>query len=177
MRCLTFVIAVLVMTLSNCKSLDKLTMFDLDYESDFIFQSGLPLNLPFSINGPDVTTNSEQEFAINDTRKDLIESILLKELKLTVTNPSGKSFSFLKSVSVFISAPGVQEVLVASKSNIADQVGGELLLDLSGVELMEYIKSDSFNLRVSATTDEILLSDVGIKINSIFGVDAKILGI
>jgi len=162
---------------SACKQLDKLTQFYVNYESNIAYNSGLPVSLPISIATPDMPTNAEEEFANNDTRKDLIESIKLKLLKLTITNPSGKTFSFLKDIRVYISAPGLPEVEVANKLNIDDNVSSTLDLAVFDVELQEYIKADKFSLRTFSTTDQVLTGSVQVKVESRFFVDAKILGI
>ena len=170
-------IVICCVILSGCKAIDKLTKFNMDYETDIVYNSGLPINIPFDISSPDVQTSSEQEFSINDTRKDLIESIKLTELKLNITSPSGKTFSFLKEVLVYISSDGLPEVEVARKTNIDDSVGSELMLDPLDVELKEYIKADKFVLKVSGTIDQLLVSQVNVHVYSKFFVDAKILGI
>lgn len=161
---------------TSCKKLHELTQFHMDYESDYTYNAGVPVNLPVTLNSPDVTTNSEQEFAINDTRKDLIESIKATELKLTVTSPAGKTFSFLKEVRIYISADGLPETEVAEKLNIDNTVGSELPLTTFDVELKEYIKADKFKLKVVSTTDEVLTGNVQVHIYTNFFVDAKILG-
>src|SRR5690606_24347067 len=117
--------------LSECKKIDQLTKFEIDYESDITFQSGLPLNIPITLYSPDVATNSEEEFSINDTRKDLIESIKLIRLRLVVISPPGQTLAFLKNVSIYISSTDLPETRVAFKDNIDDNVGTELLLDVT----------------------------------------------
>lgn len=167
----------LLLGITGCKQIDKLTQFNMDYESDITYSAGIPVNLPFNIATPDVATNSESEFAINDIRKDLIESIRLTQARLTITSPSGKTFSFLKDVRVYISAPNLPEVEIANKLNIDNSIGGEIQLDITDTELQEYIKAEKFNLRVASTTDEIISSQVNVHVYSNFFVDAKILGI
>jgi hypothetical protein len=163
--------------LCGCNKLHKLTQFNMDYDSDIVFNAGLPINLPVNISTPDMATNSEQEFAVNDTRKDMIESIKLTQLKLNITSPSGKTFSFLKEVHLFISAPNLPEIEIANKLAIDDGVGSELLLTVFDLELQDYIKADKFVLKVNTTTDQILTSDVHVHVYSNFFVDAKILGL
>lgn len=148
----------------------------MDYNSDYTYSAGIPVNLPITLNSPDVTTNSEQEFAINDTRKDLIESIKAKDVKLSITAPAGKTFSFLKDVRIYILADGLPETEVAEKLNIDNSVGGELPLTVFDVELKDYIKADKFKLKVVSTTDEVLTGNVQVHIYTNFFVDAKILG-
>ena len=172
------VIAAVLLTATGCKAIDKLTKFDVDYNSSLVYTaSGLPINLPVTINSPDVTTNAEEEFAINDTRKDLIESIKLTQATLTITSPQGETFSFLKDIDVYLVADGLPEVLIAHKNSIPNTVGAQIDLDLENVELKEYIKKDAFRLKVTSTTDEAIVSDVNVDVYTKFFVDAKILGI
>lgn len=169
--------ALSILAFAACKQLDKLTQFYMDYNASYSYSAGLPVNLPVTFQTPDVTTNAEQQFEVNDTRKDLIESITLKQLTLSVTSPTGQTFAFLKSVEVYISATGLSEVRVAHKQNIPDNVGAQFDLDLDNAELKEYIKADSFKLRVMSTTDQITTGDIDVNIYSKFFVDAKILGL
>ena len=165
------------MILDSCKKVQKLTQFDMDYSSQVTIPSSTGINLPFSIGTPDIATNSEAEFAVNDTRKDLIEKITLKSMKLTVSSPSTGNFDFLKSAEIYIKAEGLDPVLIASKYNIKDGEGNVLNMDVSGNDFKEYIKKDKFSLEVKSVTDKIITQDYTLKVDAVFFVDAKILGL
>ncbi len=166
----------LVLLSLGCKKIDQFTQFNIEYNESVVVPSSTGINLPFNILAPDVETNSESTFAINDTRKDLIESILLTQLDLTLTAPSNEDFSFLKSVEIFISSDGLSETRIAWQENIQDNVGNVLNLVVGNDDLKEYIKKEKFALRIRTVIDEILSSDHHIDVHSVFFVDAKILG-
>ncbi|MCF8254667.1 MAG: hypothetical protein K9I36_08920 [Bacteroidia bacterium] len=159
-----------------CKKVDKLTKFNLNYEENVTIPSSTGINLPFNILSPDITTNSESSFSVNNTRKDLIESIKLTKLDLEIISPSNGNFNFLKSVDIYISADGLAETKIAYKENIPNNVGSKLSLDLTDTDLKEYIKKDKFSLKLVSVTDEFIATDYKIKISTSFFVDAKILG-
>jgi hypothetical protein len=163
----------LIFGLSSCKKLDELTKFDIKFNQEFTIQSGGNLNLPFDILTPDMTTNSEYEFELNDTRKDLVNEIKLKEMVLTIKSPESSDFSFLKSVSVFIKAEGLSELKLAWKESISDDIGNQLVMDVSSEDFKEYIKKDKFSIRVNTTTDKVIKNDHVIDIYSVYRVDAK----
>lgn len=165
----------IILSIFGCKRIDKLTQFDMEFNETVVIPSSTGINLPFNILTPDVETNSESTFEVNDTRKDLIEEIILTSLDLTITSPSNADFSFLKSINVYISAEGLNEVKIAWKDNIPSDVKA-LNLDVTGVDLKEYIKADKFSLRLNTETDELLASDHHIDVHSVFFVDAKIFG-
>ena len=165
----------IILSILGCEQIDKLTQFDMEFNETVVIHSSTKINLPFNILTPDIETNSNSTFESNDTRKDFIEEIILTTIDMTITSPSNADFSFLKSINVYISAEGLNEVKIAWKDNIPSDVT-VLNLNVTGVDLKKYIKKDEFSLRLNTETDEILTSDYHIKIHSIFFVDAKILG-
>ncbi len=172
-----FSVLVLLLTFCSCDKVDELTKFDIDYDTSVVIASAANINLPFDVVTPDVETNSESEFAVNDTRKDLIEEIKLKSLRLELASPEDADFSFLESVEIFISAEDLPELQVASIVEVPMDAGTVIELDTSDDDLKDYIKKDRFSLRLNTVTDEVLTEDHTIDVKSIFFVDAKILGI
>lgn len=162
--------------LIGCKKIDELTQFDMNYDQKVVIPSSTGINLPFNIFSPDVQSNSETTFAINDTRKDLIEDINLKQLTLTLTSPLNGDFSFLKSIELFITSSALEEVKIAWKDNIASNIGKSIELETTDADLKEFIKGEEFTLRVRAITDELITSNHELDVHSEFFVDAKILG-
>jgi hypothetical protein len=161
----------------GCKVVDKLTQFTMDYDESIVISSLIGINLPFNLFTPAISTNSESTFEVNETRKDLIEKIVLRKLELTLTLPQGSDFSFLKAATVFISAEGLPELEIATIDNIADNVGNFLQFSTYDTDLKDYIKKDQISLRLNTTTDELILSDQEVKVHTEFFVDARILGI
>ncbi|MBT9188204.1 hypothetical protein [Zobellia russellii] len=164
-------------TLTSCDKLDELTKFDLDYNSQVTIPSSAGIDLPFDMFTPDMETNSDSQFEVNDTRKDLIEEIKLTKLELEITSPDDSDFSFLESIEIYISAEGLDEIMIASKEEVDENIGDVLDVDVIDVDLKEYIKKDKFNLRLNTVTDELISMDHEIDVNSTFFVDAKILGL
>ncbi|MFT6717116.1 MAG: hypothetical protein ACJA0Q_001767 [Saprospiraceae bacterium] len=171
-RCL--ISGVILFLFVSCSKIDEFTQFEMDYSEQVIIPSSSGLSLPFNLYSPDVETNSESTFEVNDTRKDLIEQIKLTKLNLTLTSPSNSDFSFLKSIDIYINATGVSEVKVAWSSDIPSS--NIIEMTTTDADLKEFIKKDDFTLRVNTVTDEILTSDHHIDIYSNFYVDAEVLG-
>ncbi|WP_424003048.1 hypothetical protein [Maribacter sp. IgM3_T14_3] len=162
---------------SACDKLDELTKFDMEYSQRATIPSTTGINLPFDVFTPEMETNSESTFAVNDTRKDLIEEIRLTKLELVMISPDGADFSFLNSIEVYISADGFEEIRIASLDEVPEDAGSVIALDTSDTDLKEYIKSDEFSLRLNTVTDELMSTDHELEVNSTFFVDAKILGL
>ena len=169
----TFMILLLV---AGCKKIDKLTQFEMEYNETVVIPTSTGINLPFNLISPDIKSNSESTFSVNNTHKDLVEEIKLTKLDLTLSSPSNGDFGFLKSIEIFISAEGLSEEIIAWKENIPSDVDKYIELETAETDLKEYIKKAEFTLRLSTVTDETLTSDHYIDIHSLFFVDAKVLG-
>ncbi len=166
-------------TLFSCKQIDKLTQFDLDYSTNVTIKSAtiVDLNTPFNFYTPAIKTNSNSELEVNDSRKDLVEQIKVKSLKMKVTSPAGGNFDFLKSIRIYISAEGLEEKMIAWKTDMKDDGSTTITLETADDNLKDYILKDSFQLRTETVTDQLLTQDTDIEIDAVFWVDAKILGV
>jgi hypothetical protein len=158
--------------LTSCNMNEAGISFNLTYRTNFTFKKSSPISLPFNILSPPITTNSEAEFKKNNTRADKVVEVKALTGTLTITAPSGTTFSFAKDAYLYINADGLSENLIAFKENIGndDQV---ITLDLPNVDLAPYIKANSFTLRLKVTTDETLTKDVDIDAKVLFRIKAN----
>lgn len=168
-----FVLFVGVFGMTGCKA--KFTQFNMEYNSQATIPSTTPVDLPFDVTTPDQTTNSSYKFEVNDTRKENIKKITLTELRISIIAPEGETFSFLKDMSVYISADGLSEKLVAYKYDINNSIGAVLNCDVTNEDLQAYIKADSFVIRLETVTDEVISNDIDVNIYTDFFVDAKLI--
>ena len=161
----------------SCEKLSELTVFDIEDETEITIPASTIIDSPFSIETPPISTNSESEFENNNTNSDLIESIVLKSLSFAIESPDDGNFNFLQEVRIFISADGLDEVEIAFAENLEDDNLKSIDLTVLDIELKDYVKQDSYNLRASTITDRTINEDHTIKISSTFTVDAEILGL
>lgn len=166
----------ILLFLAGCKAVDKLTQFNMDFNSTVVIPVPEETNLPSDVKTPDVVTNSESTFSVKDTRKDMIEEVKLTSLELTITSPSTGNFDFMKTINVYMTAEGLPETKIAWKENIPNEAGSVLELNTSNEDLKEYIKKDKIVLRLNTVTDELITTEHHIDILSVFFVDARILG-
>lgn len=163
-----------IATLLSCERLNEFTQFEMDYRHTVTIPANTGINLPINISTPEKETNASSTFESNDTRKDLIEKVRLTKLQLSILDPAEGSFRFLKDIEIFLDADGLDEIRIAWKEGITDDVGNELDLEVTEEDLQEYVKKSSYSLRVRTVTDEALDEDHEIEIYSVFFVDAKV---
>lgn len=172
MKIKTIVITALISLLTiSCDEVDKLLTFNISDEATFKINSGLPFDTPFEVATPDITTNSSAEFQNNNTRSDLVKDVKLDHLKLTIINPADKTFSFVKSVHIYISTDGTDEIELAYQDNISTSEN-TLNLTCTTQKLDKYIKASSYKIRTSVTIRETLTQEVTVKADINFKVTA-----
>lgn len=157
--------------LSSCDAVDDLLTFTISNETSIQIKSTSPINLPSEIITPDVTTNSSAEFENNKTKASLVKDVKLKSLKLTITNPTDKTFTFLKSVHLYISTTDSDEIELAYQDNINASTNSIDLI-CTDARLDQYIKADKYKIRTKVTLKETLTKDVTVKAEMKFRVTA-----
>lgn len=165
------VTALFLVSFFSCETIEDLLTFKITDSTTFTIENSYGIDIPFSVPTPDITTNSSQEFENNDTRSDLVETIKLKKLELTIQSPDDFTFSFLKSLEIYISANGVEEIQIAYKDNIPRDVSS-IELETTDNDLSAYIKKDTYELKVKAVTREAFARDVTIKADMEYQVKA-----
>ncbi|HEY0741618.1 MAG TPA: hypothetical protein VGD40_09150 [Chryseosolibacter sp.] len=155
----------------QCKQVDDLLTFTIANQVAMTVPSNSPLNLPLELATPEVATNSSQTFANNNTEASLVKDVKLQELKLTITSPAGKTFSFLKSIQVYISTTSNNEILLASLDNIPS-TASTISLTPTQQKLDVYAKASSYKLRTAIVTRETVTQSVDMNADLKFRVTA-----
>ncbi|SHL14872.1 hypothetical protein [Flavobacterium chilense] len=157
--------------LTSCSAVDDLLSFTISNATSIKIQSTSPINLPSEIITPDVTTNSSAEFQNNKTKASLVKDVKIRSLKLTISDPSDKTFTFLKSVHLYISTTDSDEIELAYQDNI-NSSSNTIDLICTDARLDQYIKADKYKIRTKVTLKETLTKDVTIKADMKFRVTA-----
>lgn len=161
----------IVFTLVRCEEVDKMLTFPVNDRTTIQIESSSPLSL-LNVPTPPVTSNSETQYENNKTRADLVKNVTLDELKLTITDPPAKTFSFLKTIRIYISSDQNNEIELASLENITSNAN---VLELIPTEakLDTYARADSYTLRTEVITDETLTETIEVQIDLRFLVTAE----
>jgi hypothetical protein len=159
-----FIIVNIILYLGSCH-LDEKIAIDIDYNTEATIPSIIGIDLPFEIPIPAISTNINSKLESVNSKKEYLHTAKLQELTISALNPEDQSFNFLKKIEVYIKADGLDEVKIAEKQVIPEDIGNELDLDVNkDQDLSEYIKKDKFNLRVKATSRKVLLHSVKVNI-------------
>lgn len=161
---------------SGCKLFDELRTFSMDFNSSFTIPGNSLVSIPIDIPTPPITTNSQETFDTEGIATEWIDEIKLTHVTLTITSPSGETFSFLQSVHSYINASGQTETLLASKDPVPETIGNTMALDVTGTDLKAFVSQSEFSLNTVVTTDESQVQEVEVDIAMTFEVKATIPG-
>lgn len=109
----------------SCKKILNLLTFQINDSTTFQLPATAPL--PGGVAGPvltlpGITVNStaSNTYQNNNTAADYVQDVTLDRLALTITDPAGQNFDFVKSISISIStdANGAGKLLLASLSPV-----------------------------------------------------------
>lgn len=166
-------ILMLFASIIGCKKVRELTYFNINQSTTLTIPATNVVGVG-SIPAVPVTNNAQSEFKKQGTEDKYVEEVKLQDITLSIQSPQGHSFNFLNSIKIFISAPGHNETLLASKENVPENVSS-FSLETTGENLDRFIKADSYSLRIETVTDELLSEEVKILTEMIFRVRAKVL--
>ena len=165
-------IVTVMLLITSCNVIDDLLTFTIDTQTTFKIASGFPIGTAINVITPDVTTNSSSTFENNNTKADLVKDVKISELKLTITDPSNRSFSFLKSIHLYISTDANDEIELAYLDDI-NSTSNILNLTCTSQSLDKYIKAPSYKIRAKAVLKESLTQDITVKSDMKFRVTAN----
>ena len=174
-----FVLALLLGTVGCKKILDLLT-FQINDSTTFQLPATGPL--PGGTTGPVITlpgvtvnSSANSTYQNNNTAASYVQDVTLDRLALTITDPAGQNFDFLKSISISIAsdASGTNKVPLASLSPVPT---GQTTINLtpSGQKLDTYLRGGNYTLFTTVEMTQLGLSKATtVRADSRFNVKAN----
>lgn len=118
-------------TLVSCSTVSSVLQNTLPYNSNFVVTQGSPANTQLSAVGAGTSLNQIANVSNN------VKDIRASTATMTVTS-GAQGMGVFQSVRVYISS-GNNEVLVASRDNIADNIGNSLSLDVNNNQIFDNV--------------------------------------
>ncbi len=151
---LSAVLAVGVLT--GCSTVSSILQNTFPYNATVLVTSGSPANTTLSAVSPAQSVNQLTGSGAN------VKDIRVSNATLTVN--SNTSVSLFQSVKVYLSNGSGNEILVASRDNIPDNVGSSLSLDVNTSGTLDKVmKSGSVQQRMVYVLKKSPTSDVTVK--------------
>lgn len=143
-------------TLASCSTVSSILQNTFPYTATVLVTAGSPANTTLSAVSPSQSINQLTGSGAN------VKDIRVSNATLSVG--SNSSVGMFKSVKVYLSANGSNEILVASREDIPDNVGNSLSLDVSTSSTLDnMMKSGSVQQRLVYVLKQKPNADVSVK--------------
>jgi len=110
------------------------------------------------------TTSSFDEIFGNQNGADYIKNVRVASVRLDANNPSKQSLGIFKSVKLFVVNSKGSEVMVASRSDVSENIGSNLVLDIDNSRFVDdYIRGSNLKVRMEYVLRNSLASDVSVR--------------
>jgi hypothetical protein len=161
--------------LSACKKNSLDANFNVTDSENFTIPPNSILSLPPIITPPFATSTWQGDFSNNNTDRNHIKQLKLKTLTLTITNPPGKTFGFIKSIDIYIQSSNLPDTKIAYIDNNPTTAGQVIHMNCIDVDISAYAKADNFSLKVSSTPQQSNTDNVDVRADMSFNVVASVL--
>ena len=146
--------------LTGCATVQSVIKSTFPYTSTLTLYSGAKSDVVLSSSS---TTSSFDQIFGNQNGTNYIRDVRVASVRLDASNPSNQSLGIFKSIKLFI-VNGSAEVMVASRSDVAENIGNNLVLDIDNSRLLDdYIKGSNLKVRMEYVLRNSLTSDVSVR--------------
>lgn len=161
MKKLIFTLLAATVLFSGCGTVQSIIKSSFPYTATLIVPASSKNNTALSVTS---AASSFDEIFGNQNGNTYIKDVRMSSARLIASSPNDKSMGMFKSVKMFISNAGSGEVMVASRSDVAENIGSYLVLDIDNSRLLDqYIKGNSLKIRMEYVLRANISSDVSVR--------------
>ena len=144
---------ILLLTISSCGKVGNITFYESFNESATIPAFTVSNAMTDSVTTPDIPTNVEAQLQANNTSSNLVQSVKLQTMTLTITAPPGQTFADLQDIQIFILTDSIAPTEIAHQYNIST-TSDTLNMTIDNTELKTYLLTNSFKLKFILTSNK-----------------------
>ena len=152
----------LIILVSGCATVQSIIKSTFPYTATLVIPSGTKDNI---LQTTTSTASSFDQIFGNQSGADYIKEVRVSSVKLDANNPSTQNLGIFKSVRLFLVNGSGSEVMIASRNDVSENIGSNLVLDIDNSRFVdEYIKGSNLRVRMEYTLKNSLTSDISVRI-------------
>jgi len=156
-----FAAAAAVILISGCGTVQSIIKSSFPYTTSLVVPASSKSNTTLSASS---AAGSFDESLGNVNGNQYIKDVKIASARLIASNPRDKSMGMFKSVKLFISNGTSGEVMVASRNDVSEHIGSDLVLDIDNSRFFDkYIKGNSLKVRMEYVLRDTLTTDVSVR--------------
>jgi uncharacterized protein YceK len=146
---------------SGCATVQSIIKSTFPYTATLIVPASSKSN---ATNSATSAASSFDQIFGNQEGGQYIKEVRIASAKLDASNPTTQSMGMFKSVKLFIASGNSGEVMVASRSDISENIGTSLILDIDNSRFLDdYIKRNNLRIRMEYVLRNGLTTDVSVR--------------
>ena len=147
---------------SGCATVQSIIKSTFPYTATIVIPASTKSNTAISASSS--ATSIDEVFG-NQNGTNYVKEVRIASAKMVASNPSNKSLGMFKSVKLYISSGNSnQEVMVASRNDVQENIGSELVLDIDNSRFVDdYIKGSSLRVRLEYVLRNSTTMDVSVR--------------
>jgi hypothetical protein len=150
-----------VVILTGCATVQSIIKSTFPYTSTLVIPASTKANSTASSTS---AASSFDEIFGNQSGANYIKEVRIASARLDASNPGNKSLGMFKSVKLYISNGNSGETMVASRTDVQENIGTNLVLDIDNSKFLDnYIKGNSLKVRLEYVLRNANTSDVSVR--------------
>lgn len=147
--------------LLGCNTVQSIIKSTFPYTATIIIPSSSRTNAIISATS---TASSFDQVFGNQNGADYIKEVRVASARLDASNPTNQNLGIFKSVKLFLVNGNGSEVMVASRSDVSENIGNNLVLDIDNSRFIDdYIKGSNLRIRMEYVLRSALVSDISVR--------------
>ena len=161
MKKILIILVCIVAATTGCGTVQSLLKSTFPYTATIIIPASSRTNATISTTS---TASSFDQIFGNQSGTTYIKEVRVASARLDPINPTNQNLGVIKSVKLYLINGSGAEVMVASRNDIAENIGSNLVLDIDNSRFLDdYIKGNNLRIRMEYVLRNGLTSDVSVR--------------
>ena len=161
MKKILIILVCIVATTTGCSTVQSLIKSTFPYTATIIIPASSKTNATISTTS---TASSFDQIFGNQNGTTYIKEVRVASARLDASNPTNQNLGIIKSVKLYIINGSGAEVMIASRNDIAENIGNNLVLDVDNSRFVDnYIKGNDLRIRMEYVLRNSLTSDISVR--------------
>jgi hypothetical protein len=161
MRKMMFILFAVMAIGSGCATVQSIIKSSFPYTASLIIPASGKAGSTLSATS---SASSFDQIFGNQSGTDYIREVRVASVKLDAANPSNTNLGLFRSVKIFLVNGTGAEVMIASRNDVSENIGNNLVLDVDNSRFLdEYVKGSNLRVRMEYVLRNNLTTDLSVR--------------
>lgn len=149
------------MIATSCSTVQSIIKSTFPYTATLVIPAGTKSNTIISITS--AASSFDQIFG-NENGATYVKEVRVASARLTASNPVNQNLGVFKSIKLYILNGNGAEVMIASRNDVSENIGNNLVLDIDNSRFVDdYIKGSNLRIKMEYELRNGLTSEISVR--------------